>query len=547
MPSNARKKRNRYQSGRNHDVKARTKMAHAYQPPGQKIQPRKGQLENFKTEEAEVVVVLQDAVQEEPDNTSAEDDHYSYRAGSLLSVDFYPEPFPSTHQHKNKSQVHEEHTADNITSNRHGATTQPIRLTVKVAKTFSTTLSCALLVSISPKQLESATNNNAAESALHNLFAPRNSHLLDTASSNDAQNGAPDILAVLKLCDRRFSRGVREDYCAKPWTPDIEQELEAFEALNEDQKPEVSIEEGNDSWHYEGNPKNKREETRSQDDLYVKVDQPRNKSKSIAQKMRKSKSTTGTEKREPIRVIPKDWSDGHREAYMQKKCDRHCDTEVSIYRHVRSLQGKQIPMLYGTVELRLSSYSSAGAERDRRRGGAKQIRGMLMEYIHPAFPLREVLTHISDPKKWQEVGETAVRIVQVVGDRGVLNQDVRLDNVLIVPVEGGYQEDNNILEEDENDDDDMINIMESREGTKYFRAVMIDFGLARLRREDETQEAWRKARRLQDEEGAIGYVFEKHLWKSISTMSNKEPEEKPFKYRPSGRLMRSWDNDEEDM
>jgi hypothetical protein len=135
-----------------------------------------------------------------------------------------------------------------------------------------------------------------------------------------------------------------------------------------------------------------------------------------------------------------------------------------------------------------------------------QVNGLMMEYIHPSFTLRGIPENVPDKGMWQELGEMAVKLVQDVGDSGALNEDVRLDNILIVPVKEGYYED-----EDQGDEEDLGNDSDVSRRLRFFKAVMIDFGLARVRREDEADEDWKKARYFRDEEGAVGYVLEKFL------------------------------------
>lgn len=163
-------------------------------------------------------------------------------------------------------------------------------------------------------------------------------------------------------------------------------------------------------------------------------------------------------------------SDGEREAFIEKMCQLYYGSEVRAYRRLHDLQGVQIPKFYGTVIL-------------------KDVGGILIEYI-PSFRLREIKEHL--PKEtWDAIGNGAVALVNLISDRGVLNSDVRLENILVTT-------------------------------TDPPRVVMIDFGLTRLRREDEGDEEWRRAKKSQDEEGAVGYVFEKYSGGK-------------FKYKPSHR------------
>ncbi|KAF9477545.1 hypothetical protein BDN70DRAFT_881030 [Pholiota conissans] len=75
---------------------------------------------------------------------------------------------------------------------------------------------------------------------------------------------------------------------------------------------------------------------------------------------------------------------------------------------------------------------------------------------------------------------------------------------------------------------------------QQFSVVMIDFGIARVQGEDETDEEFRRARRAQDEEGAIGYVLERWLMKHAKGSN-------PFRFKHSRRLDRPWDDEDADI
>ncbi|KJA27002.1 hypothetical protein HYPSUDRAFT_132004 [Hypholoma sublateritium FD-334 SS-4] len=252
---------------------------------------------------------------------------------------------------------------------------------------------------------------------------------------------------ILKLCDRRFSRGLRDDYEATEWTPDIEAAYVAFQNLPDDQRPEIRL-------------------TR--------------------------------------RVSNEHWPAGHREAYLQKWCDKLYAQELEVYRNLADVQGEKIPILYGTVSVR---------DKTRRSQKIEQVQGLLMEYKNPSFPLRDIPERIPNRDLWHDIGKASVKLVQEIGDMGVLNRDIRLDNILVLELEGE---------------------MES------FKVFMIDFGIARTQGENETDEEFRKARRSQDEEGAIGYVLEQYLMRNAGG-------DKPFKFNHSRRLERPWDDDEADI
>jgi len=337
-----------------------------------------------------------------------------------------------------------------------------------------------------------------------------------SSSKTNPEETKQELKAVLKLYDRRFSNGIREDYSATPWTPDIEEEWIKFEALDEDKKPEVCVEEEENNWSHGSN------------DASKTTNWPNN------------NNTSGGRKQ----ILPSAWTPGHREAYMQKVCDRAFDAEVSAYRHLQTLQGKILPVVFGTVALPTGVGDSDS--KGKNRANPMKVGGLLMEYIQPSFSLRGIPENVPDKSLWQDLGEMAVELVQDVGDYGVLDEDVRLDNILMVPVKDGYCSEK--LGEEVGDEfgvehRDMD--MESTGGRdlKFYRAVRIDFGLARVRRDDETDGDWRKARHFRDEEGAVGFVLETHLRKA----ADAEWDDRPFKFRHSHRLQSQDDLDEADI
>lgn len=344
-------------------------------------------------------------------------------------------------------------------------------LSFTIIKTLSRTLSCVLLVDLIPEKSISAAN----------------SHLISTSPH------------ILKLCERRFSDAHREEYNASPWTPAIEAEYAVFKAIPESEKPHVSAENGDNSWEYDPG------DTRGHPtDI-------------------ENTSGAGVQRK---KIDPVDWSTGHREAYLEKHCEKLYKQEVEVYRALAEVQGDLVPRLYGTVTVPRKN------KQGRRR---VRSRGMLIEYMRHSFSLRDIPEYIPDQERWQEIGNDAVRLVQEVGDMGVINKDVRLDNVLVVPIL------DKILATTKNH-----GITDLCAEVDQYRVVMIDFGLARLQADDESEDEFRKARISQDEEGAVGYILSKHLLK-YAERSESFNGEAPFYYRPSGRLTRSWDDDEDDI
>ncbi|KAF8969704.1 hypothetical protein BDZ97DRAFT_1794744 [Flammula alnicola] len=405
--------------------------------------------------------------------------YYTYRTGSILQVDFYPEATPSG--------------ARNVDSGPQQPR-KPTTVSLKVIRTLSRTFSSVLLVSLSSY----ARGTSSSRRKPKKRPLPSSSHM------------------ILKLCDRRFATGLREEYKALEWTPDIESDFLAFQALPEDRKPEVNIAIGfeGDSWYDEDDSGEEKE------------------------KLRHGMRDGSEEERGEKKKISNDkWSPGHREAYLEKRCDKLYEQEVEVYRALAGVQGDVVPLLYGTVHVR---------GRDRKGRTIVQAKGLLMEYKHSSFSLRDIPERIRNQDLWHNVGKAAVKLVQEVGDLGVLNRDVRLDNILVVPLETSSSDK---VPSPDSSWELLPNPqeLEPRNETKQFKLIMIDFGMARVQGEDETDEEFRKARRSQDEEGAVGYVLEQYLMKRRAELSHSKATEKPFKFKHSRRLDRPWDNDDVDI
>lgn len=85
-------------------------------------------------------------------------------------------------------------------------------------------------------------------------------------------------------------------------------------------------------------------------------------------------------------------------------------------------------------------------------------------------------------ESWQAICEDAIRIVNLIGDLGILNEDVKTRSFI---VRGDL-----------------------RDG---FKVAMIDFALCKFRQDYESVYNWDKWKSIQDEEGAVGYVMQRHL------------------------------------
>ncbi|KAL2188936.1 hypothetical protein L209DRAFT_252345 [Thermothelomyces heterothallicus CBS 203.75] len=104
-----------------------------------------------------------------------------------------------------------------------------------------------------------------------------------------------------------------------------------------------------------------------------------------------------------------------------------------------------------------------------------QVKGILPEYITNGFTLSE-LSFRAPPESWQVVVERAVKIARALGDYGVLNKGVRPNNFMVRPRRGSHGGD-----------------ADGGPSAEY-RVFMIDFGQSRLRRDDESDLDWGRAK-----------------------------------------------------
>jgi tRNA A-37 threonylcarbamoyl transferase component Bud32 len=91
---------------------------------------------------------------------------------------------------------------------------------------------------------------------------------------------------------------------------------------------------------------------------------------------------------------------------------------------------------------------------------------ILLRYIE-GFPLHDI-AEFAPKTTWQKTCEDAIRIVGILGDRGILNEDVKPWNFIV-----------------------------HQESASSFKASMIDFGMCRLRKKNQDEEDWGEWRRWQ--------------------------------------------------
>ena len=164
------------------------------------------------------------------------------------------------------------------------------------------------------------------------------------------------------------------------------------------------------------------------------------------------------------------WDRAHDEAYLfNVSRDRHRN-EVNAYNNLKNLQGKNVPRFFADVHVDAFS----------RKHPLFEVRGILIEFIE-GYCLSELL---NEPEStWQSVCDEAVRTINLIGDHGVLNEDVRPDKI----------------------------ILRKRATSPAPEVFVIDFGQCRFREDYESDAEWMHEKSVQDEEGAVGWVMARRL------------------------------------
>jgi hypothetical protein len=165
----------------------------------------------------------------------------------------------------------------------------------------------------------------------------------------------------------------------------------------------------------------------------------------------------------------------HKEAYINETMRTLYDTEVRVYDTLQDLQGDIIPRLFA----RVTTSSSPSGQPDLLSPNT-DIVGILLQYVK-GFPLNDLGNRTTE-ETWQGICDDAIRIVQFIGTRGILNQDVQARNFIV-----------------------------HKAAETHFRVFMIDFAICKFREDFKDQEEWKQWLAEEDGEGTIGRVMESYL------------------------------------
>jgi hypothetical protein len=168
-------------------------------------------------------------------------------------------------------------------------------------------------------------------------------------------------------------------------------------------------------------------------------------------------------------IIEDGWHDVEREAFIADQVLQYYKVEAAVYNALREFQGKEIPRLLAAVDIDLTPPGADDHE-------LFHVKGILLEYID-GFSLDDLADH-APRSAWQGIVDQAVAATHLLGDHNILDWDRRPINYMVSPT--------------------------AEDG---FRVVMIDFGVARFRKEDESDSDWGRAKFRENEEGAVGTVM----------------------------------------
>ena len=191
------------------------------------------------------------------------------------------------------------------------------------------------------------------------------------------------------------------------------------------------------------------------------------------------------------------WDVAQDEAFLASEMLRMYRAETAVYARLSDFQGKLVPSLLSRVVLDAAPEDFVG---DQHREHF-QSKGILLQYVQ-GFSL-DALDSLAPPASWQGIVDQAVHIVHVLGDNDILNTDVRPDNFIVSSRRDGMEPEG----------------VGERGGYQVF---MLDFGQSRVRRENQSDFDWGRAKWRQDEEGAAGLVMQ-HRLRKLGTAIIYEP------------------------
>ena len=175
-----------------------------------------------------------------------------------------------------------------------------------------------------------------------------------------------------------------------------------------------------------------------------------------------------------------DWDVARHEAWIYDRCYKLWKTESDTYQILHDLQGLCVPRLFQKVIFDPMTLPSATVS-------MLEVPGILIEFID-GFNLDDMYLHVPQ-EQWQSVCTQAIEVVHRISNHNVLNEDARTRNMIV---------------RKSNKERADIECGSGPGTVDSYDVFAIDFGLCRLRRPDESDDEWKKAKWRQHEEENLG-------------------------------------------
>ncbi|KAF2657461.1 hypothetical protein K491DRAFT_691097 [Lophiostoma macrostomum CBS 122681] len=182
-----------------------------------------------------------------------------------------------------------------------------------------------------------------------------------------------------------------------------------------------------------------------------------------------------------------EWDEARKETKQYLLCNDMYEHELECYQRCKELQWADLPGLLGRIELYETYHSKHCPSPDGSHFPMPYpgiVPGLLLQYIPNAFSLQDLYEAKPPPpapkEALQYIVEEAIRIINIMMSKDILNTDVQPRNSLIRW-------------------DPVLN---------RWKVILIDFGHCYFRNEGESERDWRENQANQDEEGAIGYLMQ---------------------------------------
>lgn len=194
---------------------------------------------------------------------------------------------------------------------------------------------------------------------------------------------------------------------------------------------------------------------------------------------------------------------GKFEAYTRLLAESQYEVEREAYERFSSLQGKEVPKLFAVAKVAIGISDGNSTSPDT-------FPAILLEDVRPSLTLRQLIETWTARRPLLPnevlfgVCEKAIEAVDVCSDFDLVNDDIRMDNILV-------REPFLTQPFAPSSSSAAFSLIEHP-------VVIIDFGEV-IFRKNETEEEWKISKCYYDEMGAVGFVaanlIEKHVGKGL--------------------------------